>query len=136
MYLEASPGKAQSLAVTTAAPVAVTIAAVVWIAASQGGYFPTSWGWSALALLAVLCTWVLAAGVTDAWRFDSVFLLALAGLTAWVALSITWSRDPAQSVLELERWLVLDADPGSEPEQLGQHQLEHPADGWRRLAVD
>jgi hypothetical protein len=107
VYLEASPGKAQSLAVTTAAPVAVTIAAVVWIAASQGGYFPTSWGWSALALLAVLCTWVLAAGVTDAGRFDSVFLLALAGLTAWVALSITWSRDPAQSVLELERWLVL-----------------------------
>ncbi len=84
-----------------------TTAAVVAIVASQGGYFPTSWGWSALALLAVFCTWAIAAGETDAGGFDTAFLLALVSLTAWVGLSIVWSRDPAQSVLELERTLVL-----------------------------
>jgi len=84
-----------------------TTAAVVAIVAARGGYFPTSWGWSALALLAVFCTWAIAAGETDAGGFDTAFLLALALLTAWVGLSIVWSRDPAQSVLELERALVL-----------------------------
>jgi hypothetical protein len=84
-----------------------TIAAVVAIVAWQGGYFPTSWGWSALALLAVFCAWAVAVGETDAGGFDTAFLLALVSLTAWVGLSIVWSRDPAQSVLELERALVL-----------------------------
>jgi O-Antigen ligase len=103
--LEAS--RVQTFAVSTAVPVVFTIAAVVGIAASQGGYFPTSWGWSALALAGVVGTWAVAAGETDGGRLDAAFLLALLALTAWVGLSIAWSRDPAQSVLELERWLVL-----------------------------
>jgi hypothetical protein len=45
-------------------------------------------------------------GRTDAGRLDAVFLLALVLSTAWVGLSISWSIDPAQSVQELERWLV------------------------------
>src|SRR6266566_2934401 len=97
----------RSAAVTKVTPAVFTTAAVVAIVASQGGYFPTSWGWSALALLAVFCTWAIAAGETDAGGFDAAFLLALVLLTAWVGLSIVWSRDPAQSVLELERSLVL-----------------------------
>jgi O-antigen ligase len=73
----------------------------------QGGYFPTSWGWSALALLAVCATWLLAGARSDFGRFDAAFLALLAFLVAWVAASIAWSVDPAQSVFELERWLVL-----------------------------
>lgn len=94
------------IAAMSAAPALFTMLAVVWIASAQGGYFPTSWGWSALALLGVFCTWAVAAGETDAGRLDAVFMLALVLLITWVGLSITWSSDPAQSVLELERWLV------------------------------
>ena len=36
---------------------AFALTSIVWLAASQGGYFPTSWGWAALAL-----AWVAALG--------------------------------------------------------------------------
>ena len=82
---------------------AVTVALVV---RDQGGYFPTSWGWSALALAGVLVTWLVASGRTDAGSRDIAFILGLLVLTVWVGLSIAWSVDRAQSVLELERGLV------------------------------
>jgi hypothetical protein len=88
------------------APALFTSLAVVCTAAYQGGYFATSWGWSAIALLGVLVTWTMASGLTDAGRFDIGFILALVLLTGWVGFSIAWSADPAQSVLELERALV------------------------------
>ena len=77
------------------------------IVRDQGGYFPTSWGWSAIALLGVLATWLAVGGRTDAGPLDLAFLCALLLLTLWVALSIAWSVDRARSVLELERWVVL-----------------------------
>lgn len=81
--------------------------AVVFIVRDQGGYFPTSWGWSAIALLGVVATWLASGGRTDAGRFDVVFLCVLSCLTGWVALSTLWSVDVPQTVFELERWVVL-----------------------------
>jgi hypothetical protein len=86
---------------------AVVAATVVLVASDQGGYFPTAWGWSALALAGVAVTWLMVSGRTDAGFADGAFLLALLALTAWVGLSIAWSVNQAQSVLELERGLVL-----------------------------
>ncbi len=88
------------------APALFAALAVVCTVAYQGGYFSTSWGWSALALLSVLVTWTIVGGLTDAGRFDLGFMLALVLLTGWVGCSIAWSGNPAQSVLELERALV------------------------------
>jgi hypothetical protein len=88
-------------------PAAATAGAVVLIVRDQGGYFPPSWGWSALALAGAVVTWLVVSGRTDAGHYDVAFLFALLALTVWVGLSIAWSVDPAQSVLELERGLVL-----------------------------
>jgi hypothetical protein len=88
-------------------PAAVAAATVVLVVRDQGGYFAPSWGWSALALAGVVVTWLIASARTDAGRSDAAFLLALLALTLWVGLSIAWSVDRAQSVLELERGLVL-----------------------------
>jgi O-antigen ligase len=88
-------------------PAAVAAATVVLLVRDQGGYFAPSWGWSALALFGVVVTWLVASGRTDAGRPDVVFLVALLALTLWVGLSIAWSVNRAQSVLELERALVL-----------------------------
>lgn len=88
-------------------PAAVAAATVVLLARDQGGYFPPSWGWSSLALAGVVVVWLAVSARTDAGPGDAVFLGALLGLTAWVGLSIAWSVDRAQSVLELERGLVL-----------------------------
>ncbi len=98
---------------STVAPGLFVVLAVVLIVQDQGGYFPTSFGWSALGLLGVALVWLLAGGVTDAGRRDVLFLAALLAFTAWVGLSITWSIDPAQSVLELERGLVVVAGCGA-----------------------
>lgn len=88
-------------------PAVVLAATVVLLARDQGGYFPPSWGWSGVALAGVCVTWLVASARTDAGLADGAFLLALLALTVWVGLSIAWSVDRAQSVLELERGLVL-----------------------------
>jgi hypothetical protein len=90
----------------TAAASLFTIIAIVCIVSADGGYSATSWGWSAIALLGAVTLWAIVDGRTDVGRLDAVFLLALVLSTAWVGLSISWSIDHAQSVQELERWLV------------------------------
>jgi hypothetical protein len=89
------------------APAAVLVATVVLLARDQGGYFPPSWGWGGVALAGVCVTWLVASARTDAGLADGAFLVALLGLTAWVGLSTAWSVDRPQTVLELERGLVL-----------------------------
>src|SRR5438067_13533705 len=72
---------------------------------ANGGYFPVSWGWSALALL-VLITVALAVGVSvELGALDWLFLSALAGLTTWVALSLLWTGSVPKTVFENERML-------------------------------
>jgi hypothetical protein len=91
--------------VADAASVIATALPISLLAAAQGGYFPTSWGWATL-------TFVWIAGVALVlWRpnlsdAERLFLAALFALTAWAALSTLWSAAPADTVLEVERILV------------------------------
>lgn len=88
---------------------AITMPAVAILAGTgfaQGGYFAESWGWTALA-----CAWVAALAfllrrtlVVPYRGLAAVGLLA--GLTAWIALSGTWSGDDTQSALDAERVVV------------------------------
>jgi O-antigen ligase len=79
---------------------------VVPLAAASGGYFSTAWAWAAVPL-----AWV--AGLALVLRrqihlhvLEIGFLGVLTCLTAWIALSLLWSRDFPQTVLELERTIV------------------------------
>jgi hypothetical protein len=89
-----------------ATPVLVATVPIASLAAAQGGYFPTTWGWAALPLLwvigiaLVVRPWIRLSGA------ERVFIAALVSLTAWLAASTAWSVAPAQTVLELERMLV------------------------------
>jgi len=81
-------------------------AMVAPLAAADGGYFSTAWGWAAVPF-----AW--AAGLALVLRrrillhpLEIGFLGAIGLLTAWVGLSLLWSRDYPQTVLELERTLV------------------------------
>lgn len=85
---------------------ATVLVAVAAPAAAQGGYFPTSWGWTALAL-----GWL--AAVAAALRPElRPGASALATLGAWVgfavltALSALWSADLPQTAFEAQRALV------------------------------
>jgi hypothetical protein len=73
---------------------------------ANGGYFPVSWGWGGLALLAVVAL-TLAVGVSaEIGVLDAVFLAGFAALTAWIALSLLWTTVVPATVLEVERMLV------------------------------
>jgi O-Antigen ligase len=104
---ERSPRPLGVLEAAEAIPAALTVVAVAAVASAQGGYFPTSWGWASLGFLTILGVCAIPGGLSDAGKLDVGFLGLLILLTAWVGASTAWSIDPAQSVLELERWLTL-----------------------------
>jgi hypothetical protein len=76
------------------------------VAADQGGYFPTTWGWTSLAFLWVAGLTIVLRRTVRVSRAEVLFLFAWAALLAWIALSTLWSTDPAETVLEIERTLV------------------------------
>jgi hypothetical protein len=87
-------------------PALVGFVPIVAVSSAQGGYFPTSWGWTTLGL-------VLAAGVTILARERVVFSLtevlfvsAWAAVAGWIALSLLWTIDFTSTMLEIERALV------------------------------
>jgi len=75
------------------------------VAADQGGYGPTSWGWTAIALAWIGgIALILRAGRISG--LELTFVGALAALTAWTGLSVLWTSSTTQSVLSVERLLV------------------------------
>jgi hypothetical protein len=79
---------------------------VTLIAGAAGAYYPDAWGWLVLGFgwlagLALVLRKRISLGSLEIGAFA-----ALALLTAWIGLSITWSEDVPQSVFELERALV------------------------------
>ena len=88
-----------------AAPFVVAASATGLIAANHGGYWPTSWGWSALAF-----AWIggiaLALGQGRLSGLELVWIGGLAALTGWTALSALWTGSRTQTALEAERTLV------------------------------
>jgi hypothetical protein len=81
--------------------------AVAGLAAAEGGYFPTSWGWSALAFAWVALVALVVRADAGLAPLERAFLGGLGALVAWTALSTLWSADVPQTVLEVERGLVL-----------------------------
>jgi O-Antigen ligase len=83
----------------------LAFAGIAAIAASDGGYRPTTWGWSALAF-----SWLVALVlVLDGGGLPRTALIALAGLAglfAWSLLSLLWTSSTTQTVLESERTAV------------------------------
>ncbi|HKD32859.1 MAG TPA: O-antigen ligase family protein [Gaiellaceae bacterium] len=93
------------------APGLVAGLAVAALAADGGGYDPTTWGWSALALL-IVAVGCLIVGSRRLAPLEWAFPAALAALGGWVWLSLAWSSDFAQTVEEGERMLVYVAGAG------------------------
>jgi hypothetical protein len=87
-------------------PAALAFVAPTLVSAANGGYFPTQWGWSAIALLLVVGTAVVVRANVAPGPFEWTMLGALVAFAGWVALSTVWSVSSAQPVLETERNLV------------------------------
>ena len=85
------------------ATAALCLATVALIARNLGGWWPTTWGWAALALLFVAAAALILQPTVALGRLDLAMLGSLGALTAWTGLSALWSESPPQTILELER---------------------------------
>jgi O-Antigen ligase len=82
--------------------VATTLALVV-IAAESGGYYPTTWNWSALVIAWIAAVVLAVREAITLSRLELVSMGALFALTAWVALSSLWTASLPSTMLELQR---------------------------------
>src|SRR5689334_11705803 len=87
-------------------PAVVTAVAVGGLAAGRGGYFPTAWGWAAVPLCWVAAMALCVRTLPRFGRLELAFFAALLLFAGWIALSAVWSRQPGDSVLEVERALI------------------------------
>jgi O-antigen ligase len=90
----------------------VTVGAFALVAGTgfaKGGYFPESWGWPTLGAAWAAALAVLARERIALTRTAATAAALLAALTGWTALSVVWSIDVTQSVLEAERTAVYAA---------------------------
>lgn len=79
---------------------------VVAVGISDGGYFPTAWAWCVLASAWIAGVALIVRARVVLGRLELALLAALLGLIVWTALSVLWSSDVEQSVLEVQRGLV------------------------------
>ena len=90
--------------------IAVGVAAAVGVGAlgaADGGYFPPAWGWTALVSLWLVIAWLLLGrAALHGGRLAAVFLGGLTGLAAWTWLSLAWTDNTTQTVLEGFRMLA------------------------------
>jgi hypothetical protein len=87
-------------------PALAAFAPVFGLAAAQGGYFPTSWGWTSVPLLLAVAIAVIVRNEVHLSTTEAILLTVLAAWVGWIALSAAWSVALASSVLEVERGLV------------------------------
>jgi cytochrome c-type biogenesis protein CcmH/NrfG len=80
--------------------------AIATLAAADGGYFPTSWGWGALVTLWLVAAVLLLGAIVRPSGLQLAFLGGIAGLAAWTLLSAVWSTDTVDSALEAQRMLL------------------------------
>ena len=82
-------------------------AVTVGLAAANGGYFPVSWGWSALALFFAAATALILRSTTRLGRLELVFLGFITALVAWTLGVGSLVDRLSSSILEGQRGLVL-----------------------------
>ena len=89
-------GRAAALALVVLTP----------LAAVNGGYFPTSWGWTASALASFAAVAALARPTIRLAPLEQLALAAFVGLAAWTLASALWSPSAGAAVQEFLRTLV------------------------------
>ncbi|HEV2773457.1 MAG TPA: O-antigen ligase family protein [Thermoleophilaceae bacterium] len=75
----------------------------VALAAANGGYSPSAWNWTALLLIWALAVSLVLRERIAFSRLEIATFACLAAFVLWTGLSIAWSDDAPQSVLELQR---------------------------------
>ncbi len=86
--------------------VALAVVVLTPLAAVDGGYFPTAWGWTAAVLGSLAAVAALARPNVRLALPERTMLVALGGLAAWTLASVLWSPSAGAAVDEFLRTLV------------------------------
>jgi tetratricopeptide (TPR) repeat protein len=73
----------------------------------HGGYFPTAWGWGALACLWIVFVTLLVSDRLALGRLEMLLFGVLGAFLAWTAVSASWSVAAPAAIRELERELLV-----------------------------
>ena len=84
----------------------LAFAAVAVASSIDGGYFPTTWGWLALALLVVAASALILADRVEIGVAELSWVAVAALFVGWVIVSAVWSDSLPRTVLEVQRDLV------------------------------
>ena len=88
--------------------------AVVAVAAPNGSYFPSSWGWASLAFLWAAAIGLIVGRRVSLGRLEILYLGSWLALLAWTAASLLWSpattqdRDRLHLAVRNEHSLVVE----------------------------
>ena len=91
--------------VGSVAPVVLVLGSIAALGASHGGYFPSSWGWSALVFSWSGTFALLVKRSIAVSRAEVVYVGALTAVLGWTAASLLWTSTATQTVYETERTL-------------------------------
>lgn len=91
------------------APASAGFAAVTATSFANGGYFPSEWGWTLLAVALVGVLAVLVRERVAVGRLEAAAVAALAAFAGWTFLSVLWSPGADEPVRAGERTLVYAA---------------------------
>ena len=82
-------------------------AGIAALGAADGGYFPPAWGWTALIALWLVIAWLLLGrAALHGGRLAAAFAGGITALAAWTWLSLLWTDNTTQTVLEGFRMLA------------------------------
>ncbi|HET8653431.1 MAG TPA: hypothetical protein VFM13_12770, partial [Gaiellaceae bacterium] len=82
-------------------------AGIAALGAADGGYFPPAWGWTALIALWLVIAWLLLGrAALHGGPLAGSFAGGIAALAAWTWLSLLWTDNTTQTVLEGFRMLA------------------------------
>jgi hypothetical protein len=95
--------------VRRAAAAALGLLPTAGLAAANGGYFPSAWGWPAVAFLLVAATAVLVRERAGIAPRALAFPLLLGSVAGWALLSASWLPGATLPVQEAQRILVYAA---------------------------
>jgi hypothetical protein len=84
----------------------VTALGATVLLAHEGGYFPVSWGWTALLLAWAAALGALLRPRLAVSRRELAFVGALSAFAVWTAVSYLWSDSPFRAALETQRVAV------------------------------
>src|SRR6476620_3038890 len=79
--------------ITMTAGVVALGVVMVGLAADQGGYFATAWGWATLVLASVAALCVILGSRARVGLMSFGFAGAVTAFAAWVGVSALWSSD-------------------------------------------